>query len=440
MDGSSFSYNSTGIVGSGFNGDSSFERFGSFDSPNSGGHGRDAYEFVAFLLWYLFLVLCCVIPTCCAYRRRRLVEARIAQQQASVSRIERQNLFILSSLRQSQVNNERINEQRRAKIAEKLQETTMTVAEEHILDISGEDGETKLQSTVIVTEEPQPQPTTIETNGTSNTPPPDADTGSNGNNITPPLTATICSGLAVEYDIETGDPDNPHALQIPITASNTTTNAQQEGGEDPTTTHRTVPGACAICLCPYEPGEQVTWSPREACQHVFHSGCIIPWLGKSDEPKCPCCRRDFCDPVPISQLEIEPMSLFAPVSFATNRIDGGEEDDIVVPHFMRALEASRLEFMASLELAAVEAAGRRDTMLLQQQQSEREGGLSLFDASPFEPAPSNNTNSANMQQQSPQGGSPFEIHGSQGIAVNTIVNTEGGNVQQGNTSQTSSTP
>ena len=41
------------------------------------GDQRDAYEFVAFLLWYLFLVICCVLPTCCAYRRRRLMEGKL---------------------------------------------------------------------------------------------------------------------------------------------------------------------------------------------------------------------------------------------------------------------------------------------------------------------------------------------------------------------------
>ena len=99
--------------------------FGSSNNSNNSDHGRDAYEFVAFLLWYLFLVLCCVIPTCCAYRRRRLVEARIQQQQDSVNRIERQNLFILSSLRQNQENTERLRELRGEKLAEHLKETTM---------------------------------------------------------------------------------------------------------------------------------------------------------------------------------------------------------------------------------------------------------------------------------------------------------------------------
>lgn len=60
--------------------------------------GRNAYEFVAFLLWYLFLVMCCVVPTCCAYRRRRLMETRIAQQQAAFDQVQQHNVYILSNL------------------------------------------------------------------------------------------------------------------------------------------------------------------------------------------------------------------------------------------------------------------------------------------------------------------------------------------------------
>lgn len=319
--------------------------FASFDSSSSsngggGGHSRDAYEFVAFLLWYLFLVLCCVIPTCCAYRRRRLVEARIAQQQASVNRIERQNLFILSSLRQSQQNTERIREQRIAKITEQLKDTTMTVEESDIIDISGEENNVVMpRSTVTIVDEPPP----VESNATGDNIKDDDDSnnhhGSNG-----PM-ATV----AVEYDVEAADPESTHALRL-------VTQPAQEDGQEPTT--RLVAGACAICLCPYEPDDQVTWSPKEACQHAFHSDCIIPWLAKTEEPKCPCCRQDYCDPVPISQLEVDPIGIFgAPNSFA-GLMAGGEVDDMVIPHFMRTLEASRLEFLASLELAAVEASGR----------------------------------------------------------------------------------
>lgn len=49
-------------------------------SSSEGDTGRDAYEFVAFVAWYLFLILFCVVPTACAYRRRRLMERRLARQ------------------------------------------------------------------------------------------------------------------------------------------------------------------------------------------------------------------------------------------------------------------------------------------------------------------------------------------------------------------------
>jgi len=35
---------------------------------------KDFYEFIAFVCWYVFLIVCCVIPTACAYRRRRNAE------------------------------------------------------------------------------------------------------------------------------------------------------------------------------------------------------------------------------------------------------------------------------------------------------------------------------------------------------------------------------
>lgn len=57
---------------------------------------------------------------------------------------------------------------------------------------------------------------------------------------------------------------------------------------------RVVPGICAVCLCQYEAGDNVTWSPETACQHAFHSDCIVTWLSKKEEPKCPICRQQFC--------------------------------------------------------------------------------------------------------------------------------------------------
>ena len=58
---------------------------------------------------------------------------------------------------------------------------------------------------------------------------------------------------------------------------------------------RQVPAACAICLCPYEVGDQVTHSPQTPCQHAFHTDCITTWLAKKHDQLCPCCRQNFCD-------------------------------------------------------------------------------------------------------------------------------------------------
>jgi hypothetical protein len=79
---------------------------------------------------------------------------------------------------------------------------------------------------------------------------------------------------------------------------------------------RTVPGGCAICLCSYEIGDQVAWSREEVCKHAFHGECIIPWLAKKNEPKCPCCRQDYCivEPVTLADLATTPPFGLIPTS------------------------------------------------------------------------------------------------------------------------------
>lgn len=62
---------------------------------------------------------------------------------------------------------------------------------------------------------------------------------------------------------------------------------------------RLVSGSCAICLESYVVGDEVIWSSNSSCPHVFHSNCIIPWLAKKEEPKCPCCRQSFCEVEPV---------------------------------------------------------------------------------------------------------------------------------------------
>ena len=99
---------------------------------------------------------------------------------------------------------------------------------------------------------------------------------------------------------------------------------------------RSVPGGCAICLCPYEAGDSVTWSGEECCKHAFHSDCIIPWLAKKNEPKCPCCRQDYCVVEPVSAADLATLTPFGliPTSLigqSLSRLAVAEEGIIPTP-------------------------------------------------------------------------------------------------------------
>jgi Ring finger domain len=72
--------------------------------------------------------------------------------------------------------------------------------------------------------------------------------------------------------------------------------------EDGVNTSRTVPGVCTICLCAYEDGDQITWSTETLCQHAFHTECIVQWLAKKEEPRCPVCRQEFCPAADVSTV------------------------------------------------------------------------------------------------------------------------------------------
>ena len=61
--------------------------------------------------------------------------------------------------------------------------------------------------------------------------------------------------------------------------------------------------SCDICLMDYQVGEEVCWSPNEACIHAFHKDCMLDWLLRN--PLCPVCRRDYLDVKPPEQAQQE---------------------------------------------------------------------------------------------------------------------------------------
>lgn len=202
------------------------------------------------------------------------MEARIAQQQASFDQLHQQNVFILSNLHmRPDMDGEEARAERTKRITEALKVTTFTVAEKDIFEKKDEMAAGIKKSSIHVDEE-----------------------------------------LGAVLDHETMDNS---VLNLPPDGHNAS---------------RGVPGGCAICLCPYEPGDQVAWSGEECCKHAFHSECIIPWLAKKSEPKCPCCRQDYCVVEPVTAADLAPMTPFGLIPTSLNgqtAIPFGTEEGII---------------------------------------------------------------------------------------------------------------
>lgn len=231
------------------------------------------FEFAAFVLWYLFLVVCCVLPTCCAFRRRRMIEARIAEQHATFERtLRHHNVLVWNHLQQitPEMETEAIKEERTRRITETLQSTTFTVKANDIKE------------------------------------------------------AVTTAESITEENPESGDEDNDSSIRVDEELGGVASTMEQDvmdtkyltlpSGAEGTTPEkpRIVPAGCAICLCSYEEGDSVTWSSCEdACPHAFHTDCVIPWLAKNKDPKCPCCRQHFCFIEPITEPSPQ-LSLLTP--------------------------------------------------------------------------------------------------------------------------------
>jgi hypothetical protein len=139
-------------------------------------------------------------------------------------------------------------------------------------------------------------------------------------------TPPVVEAEPLGYDVE--DVENSGTVRLPAESKN--------GG-------RSIPAVCTICLCPYESGEHVSWSPDVKCQHAFHKDCIISWLAKKDEPKCPICRQDFCRLTEVPAMVQSAEQHLTPYNFSQS--------------LSRALALSRLEAAA---MSAMEQHNQND--------------------------------------------------------------------------------
>lgn len=93
------------------------------------------------------------------------------------------------------------------------------------------------------------------------------------------------------------------------------------------------PSECAICLCPWEPEDQIRVTP---CEHAFHEECLGGWLRTART--CALCRRDLASSPP-QQGVVRPQEL-------------GQQRLPAAPPPLRFQPASRPDPGAELRLSA----------------------------------------------------------------------------------------
>ncbi len=113
---------------------------------------------------------------------------------------------------------------------------------------------------------------------------------------------TLSTGLEIVFDGETPDREkNEGTVQIHFTGLRSSEQRFQRLKSnliisDPDDLEATrdssrEPWVCAICLIPYDIGDEICWSQNPDCNHVFHHECIEHWLYKHQD--CPLCRAVY---------------------------------------------------------------------------------------------------------------------------------------------------
>ena len=282
-----------------------------------GNHSRDAYEFIAFIFWYAAMIACCVVPTCCAYRRRGRVDRHLyTQQQRALDNFNWQQhqeetmMFVWSlygvgggeganggnqTLMLQSLDSEAAVRERTKRLEVAMEEETFSVKDGDI--VCNANANTNANANIHDSDDKK-----------------DAKNDQEGSE-------TECNGV-VEKDIERGSVGVNVGVGVGVDADENENNAELR-----LPTKRSVPDICAICLCPYEVGDRVTYSEattttttisdeeqqpamsqsqQSCCPHAFHTDCIVEWLAKKNDarPECPCCRRPFCTVVPITTADL----------------------------------------------------------------------------------------------------------------------------------------
>lgn len=290
-------------------------------------------EFVVFVCWYVFLVLCCIAPTIYAFRRRRQVgrqeeifelslqESLRQAQLLSVGQgehvaLQGDNVVIVRdgqpiSIMRSSLQDQRTMEffenrtqERRNKLIEILLPTTMTVLESDLLRKDNIECLSSKEGKEIPPQQALNGSTLSLSSSSSEKESPEKDMVNSSNDSSTPASNY---GLNFNHCLDEEEEGAFKALTLRSTSEKIvkcedtlSEDVSQDDRKKDSEIMREVPILCIICLCMYEVGSEVTWAyaSSQKCTHAFHKDCIMNWILTKEEALCPCCRDEFI-PEPI---------------------------------------------------------------------------------------------------------------------------------------------